>query len=238
MSQANMITETMLKYPELKIIDSQKVYKEKFGTIDEQVFFKTLSRLEKKGDLKRISKGVYCKPKKSRFGVVASGENDIIEYLLGKKGDKGVVVGYKMYSKYGLTTQVGKTIEAYSNVIDQDKRKIRNVEVRKAKLRFDPQIKKLIELLEVLENYQKIEDLNRPKLFSFLAESFVAYNEKTLQIILKQIGYKKSTLASLKNVLDYFKVNNSISNYLKATSTYSTIDMEELYDITSKSRRV
>lgn len=233
MSFTSVITETVLKYPELKIIDSQKVYKEKLGNVPEQVFFKTLSRLERKGQISRITKGVYCKPKVSRFGVVISGESNILEYLLGKNKNKGVVIGYRMYSRYGLTTQVSKMVEVYSNVPYQERKVIRNVAARKVALKFEPEIHKLIELLEVLENYRSIEELNIINLFSFLEKSVDNYTDMTLQKILKQINYKKSTLASLKNVLDYFNVSNMVSSYLRETSSYSAINMEDLNEAAS-----
>jgi len=233
LSFAHVITEAVLKYPELKIIDSQKVYKEKFENVPEQVFFKTLSRLEKKGQISRITKGVYCKPKESRFGMVISGESNILEHLLGKNKNKGVVIGYKMYSRYGLTTQVSKMVEVYSNVPYQERKVIRNVAARKVKLKFEPEIDKLIELLEVLENYRSIEELNKTNMFSFFEKSVKDYNDIALQKILKQIRYKKSTLASLKNVLDYFNVSHIVSSYLRETSSYSAINMEDLNEVTS-----
>ena len=116
MSYAMMIRENVGKYPELKIIDAHKLYKEKFNTISEKAFYKTFSRMAKAGEIKRIAKGIYCIPKKGKFGVTISGEKDILEYYLGSKNSKGVVVGYRMYNKYKLTTQVSKDIEIYSNV--------------------------------------------------------------------------------------------------------------------------
>lgn len=228
MTVANAIAETVLKYPELKIIYSQIVYKEKFSDVSEQAFYKTLSRMEKKGEINRITKGVYCRPKIGRLGIVVSGETDILEYLLGKNKNKGIVIGYKMYSSYELTTQVSKTVNVYSNVPYQENKVIKNVHARRVDLKFEPAVVKLIELLEVLEHFRSIENLNKLKLFSFLEMSAKYYDEKLLHKVQKQIGYKKSTLASLKNVLDYFDISNSLSHYLKETSTYTAINMEDL----------
>lgn len=228
MTFAGAIAETILRYPELKIIDSQIVYKEKFSEVSEQAFYKTLSRMEKKGEIFRITKGVYCRPKIGRFGVVVSGETDILEHLLGKNKNNGIVIGYRMYSSHDLTTQVSKTVNVYSNVPYQEKKVIKNVHARRVELKFEPAVVRLIELLEVLEHFRSIEDLNKQRLFSFLEVSAKNYDEKLLQKVQKQIGYKKNTLASLKNVLDYFGISNTISRYLKGTSTYTSINMELL----------
>lgn len=232
MSYSSLIMESVEKYPELKIIDAQKVYKEKFSAIPEQAFYQTVSRMAKSGEIIRITKGIYCKPRISRFGTIISTENNILEYYLGRNQNEGVVVGYRMYNKYGLTTQISKGVELYSNIVLQEKRQIRNVLILKADLKYDAAAKRMIELLEVLENYKKIEDLNRSNLKEFIKISVEYYEEKILKKILKEIGYKKSTLASLKSVLDSFSIKNTIDNYLNGTSKYDILKMEELYETT------
>ena len=232
MSYSSLIMESVEKYPELKIIDAQKVYKEKFSAIPEQAFYQTVSRMAKSGEIIRITKGIYCKPRISRFGTIISTENNILEHYLGRNQNEGVVVGYRMYNKYGLTTQISKGVELYSNIVLQEKRQIRNVLILKADLKYDAAAKRMIELLEVLENYKKIEDLNRSNLKEFIKISVEYYEEKILKKILKEIGYKKSTLASLKSVLDSFSIKNTIDNYLNGTSKYDILKMEELYETT------
>ncbi len=228
MSHSNKILESINKYSELRIIDAQRLYQEKFNDMSEQAFFKTLSRLAKDGEIQRLTKGIYCKPKKGRFGTIGSNERNILEYYVGTNKNKGVVVGYQMYNKYGLTTQVSKVIEVYSNVTLQEKRKIKNVSIHKATLKFDTSTKKMIELLEVLENYQSIEDLNTKGMLKFITDAGSYYNEKTLEKLLKNIGYKKSTLASLKNLLEELKIENTVDQYLNGTSKYKALRLENL----------
>jgi hypothetical protein len=56
------------------------------------VFFrqvdKTLSRMAKSGEIKRLAKGVYCRPKKNKFGLIISDEKNILEYYVGSKKKK------------------------------------------------------------------------------------------------------------------------------------------------------
>lgn len=232
MSYSSVIMESVEKYPELKIIDAQKVYKEKFSDIPEQAFYQTVSRMAKSGEIIRITKGIYCKPRISRFGTIISSEKNILEHYLGRNQNEGVVIGYRMYNKYGLTTQISKGVEIYSNIVLQEKRQIRNVLGLKADLKYDDAAKRMIELLEVLENYKKIEDLNMSNLKKFIKTSVEFYEEKMFKKILKEIGYKKSTLASLKSVLDSFSIKNTIDNYLNGTSKYDILKMEELDETT------
>ena len=233
MSHSNKILERLNRYPELYIIDAQKLYQDKFNDMSEQAFFKMLSRLAKDGEIQRLTKGIYCKPKKGRFGIIESNERNILEYYLGTNKSKGMVVGYQMYNKYGLTTQISKIIEVYSNVTLQQKRKIKNVSIHKANLKFDASTKKMIELLEVLENYQTIEDLNPKSMLKFITDAGRFYNEKTLEKLLKTIGYKKSTLASLRNLLDDLKIENTVDQYLNGTSKYKALRLEDLYETAS-----
>lgn len=233
MSHSNKILARLNRYSELDIIDAQRLYQEKFNDISEQAFFKTLSRLAKDGEIQRLTKGIYCKPKKGRFGIIGSNEKNILEYYVGTNKNKGVVVGYQMYNKYGLTTQVSKIIEVYSNVTLQEKRKIKNVSIYKANLKFDASTKKMIELLEVLENYHSIEDLSSKSMLKFITDARSYYNEKTLEKLLKTIGYKKSTLASLRNLLDELNIENTVDQYLNGTSKYKALRLEDLYEAAS-----
>jgi len=225
--------EDVRQYPELKIIDTQKIHKQKFNEIPESAFYKAVSRLAKSGEIERISKGIYCKPKKGRFGITISNERNILSYFLGEKKNKGVVIGYRLFNKYGLTTQISKTIELYSRVITQKKRTVRNILVHKSNLRFDTTTIKLIELLEILQEYKNIEDFNTNNFIKFIEEAVKYYDERTVERIIKSISYKKSTLASLRNVLEFFGLENTIDEYLNGTSKYNAINMEEIYESTS-----
>lgn len=228
MSYTSVIKESVGNYPVLKIIDAQKVYNDKFKAIPEQAFYQTVSRMAKSGEIIRITKGIYCKPKISRFGTMISTEENILEYFLGKNQNEGIVIGYRMYNKYGLTTQISKSVELYTNLQLQERRQIKNVLGLKVDLKFNDATKRMIELLEVLENHKKIEDLNKSNLIKFIKISVDCYDEEIITKILKEIRYKKSTLASLKSILDSYSIKNMIGNYLNGTSKYDVINMEEL----------
>jgi hypothetical protein len=227
---SNIIKEDIEKYSALKIIDAKKMYREKFNHIPELAFYKTLSRMADNDEIKRITKGIYCKPKVSRFGTVISSEKEIMEYFLGEKKNKGVVIGYQLFYKYRLTTQVSKAIEMYSNIVVQEKRVVGSVTVYKIDIRLDTKLIKMIELMEILQGYRGIEELNFMNLIKFVESAVHQFDEKTVDKIVKSIKYKKRTLASLKNVLDYYKIDNSIDKYLNGTSKYDAIIMEELYE--------
>lgn len=232
MNYSNMIMEKVNEYPELRLIDAQEIYKEEFQEIPETTFYKVVSRLAKSGEIERVSKGIYCIPKKGRFGTIISNEENIVEYFLGENKNKGMIIGYRLFNKYGLTTQISKNIDLYSSLTIQEKRNIRNVSIKRVNLRFNSTTIKMVELLEVLEGYNNVEDLNTENLIKFIEKLIRHYDDKIIENIIDVIRYKKSTLASLKNILDFYNLENNISNYLNGTSKYKSINMEKLYEST------
>lgn len=230
MSYSNAIMDTLKHYPALKLIDAHKLYQESFKGGSELTFYKVLSRLTKNNEIVRLSKGFYFKPKQGIFGTVHSSEKDLLEYFLGKSGHHGVVVGYRLFHKYGLTTQFSKNAELYSNVINQKEKKILNLTIKKIDLRFNPKTKMMIELLEIIENYKTIEALNKKALIKFIEDRVHYYDIKTVERVLHACTYKKRTIASLKTILDYFNIDNTLEQYLNGTSRYNEIDWVEFYE--------
>ncbi|MDO5095969.1 MAG: hypothetical protein Q4D65_05350 [Peptostreptococcaceae bacterium] len=230
MNNTKKILLDIESYPALEIIDAQKIYKNKFQDISESAFHKAMSRMTKEGLLHRMGKGIYCRASYGKFGKRIAGEKDIISYYIGKNRNQGVIFGYRMYNRYGITTQVSKTVEIYSKNTLKDKRKLNNVTIHKLDLRFDIQTIRIIELMDVIQNCREIEELNRENFLLFVKNSIEFYDEKVLKKLMNKIKYKKSTLASLKNILDYYQIENTVGQYLSKTSRYSSICMEELYE--------
>lgn len=227
MSSSALIMETVKKYPELEIIDAQKLYKDKFSKISEQAYYKTISRMSQSGEVKRLTKGLYYIPKKENLELDQENEESVLRYFLGPTHNKGVIVGSRMYHSRRLTARLPEGILLYSNNLTQEKRRIGPIVVRRALIRFDKPAVKMIELLEVLQNYRKIQDMNTREFLWFLQETAGYYNERTLERIVSKIPYKKSTLASLEQVLCYFGIHNSVGQYLNGISTYDSIRIEE-----------
>ena len=81
----------------------------------------------------------------------------------------------------------------------QRTKNIRNVIVHKLDLIYNANTIRMIEILEILQEYKSIEDLNKKNFLKYLEEVSKNYDENSVDIILQKIQYKKSTLASLKN---------------------------------------
>ncbi len=225
------IEKKLCSFSKLQIIDISKVYYDGFIDISEYAFYKTISRLNKAGKIARISKGIYCVPQHSKYGTLVSGESDIIKYYLGK--NNGVLIGYKLYNKYAITTQISKKVIMYSNIIYENQKNITNVNIKKANIKFTHDNVNIIELLEILENYKYIEDINYDMLVKTLKNLSKKYTEKSFNEVIKNIKYKKSTLASLKFLLDFYNIENSVGKHLRKTSKYKIINLEKIYELAS-----
>lgn len=69
-----------------------------------------LSRLTREGAIRRIRKGVYHSPRKTRFGELAPDPTNIAAAVLKSKGVEWKASGLPAYNGLGLTTQVSPVL--------------------------------------------------------------------------------------------------------------------------------
>jgi len=227
-SQAQIIEQLIEKQPENKILTANQLYRELPTDFSEQAFYQTVTRLTKKGVLCHLTKGLYYRPRCSRFGEIPLSEHNIIEHYT--EGYHGIVIGYRMYHYYGLTTQVSKNVEVLSNVLTENRKTIRNVKVSRLDLNFDDSIYLAISTLEILQNYNSIEDINRSQLAEYMKKYAMNYSEDAVITVLRNRKYKKSTIAFLAAFLGFWKIRNTLQQYLSSLSTYAIPKMEEFYE--------
>lgn len=225
-SQAKEIRNYVVSIPENTLINAADVYEDHFASISEKNFYKVLERMTKDELLNRLTKGLYYRPKKTRFGTVPLSEGKITEYY----ANHGVVLGYVMYNKYGLTTKVGKKINVLSRNVAEEKKNIGNVSVEKTRMELNEKTMPVIETLDVLQNYSQIEDLNRSALSSFLSSFSKEYSDSATEYVLENRKYKKRTIAFLKAILDYKGIKNSLGKHLSTLSTYAVPEMKEIFE--------
>ncbi len=225
-SKAEEIRPPLEAIPVHTVIDTANLCRT-FPDIPEKTCCKVLERMVKSGSLVRLTKGLYYRPKKTRFGTVPMSEDEIIRYYT--ENNIGVVVGYAMYNRYGLTTQVGKNVRILSNAVREEKKKIGTVSIEKAGVKIDDATRVILEVLDVLQNYSAIEDLNRSMLASFLAEFCRRHSDSAAVCVLDERKYKKRTIAFMKAVLDDQGVRNSLGKYLSNLSKYQIPEMDEIF---------
>ena len=227
-SYAKCIVTGLLAEPENKIFEASDVYNKRFKAIPEASYYKTLERLCRKGIIVHLTKGLYYRPKKSRFGMVPISEEDIIRHYIGNRN--GMVIGYRLYNRKGLTTQIGKRVEVLSCNISEQTKNIEAVRVTNCNVRFSEETVAVIEVLEILQNYKKIEDINKGALAVLMKKFADNYSDETAVYVLQNLKYKKSTIAFLRTFLDYHGVENRLDQFLSVLSSYYIPPMEEFYE--------
>jgi len=226
-SYSQRVTESINKFNANQLIIASQLHKEKLSSVPESTYYKNIERLVKRGDLVRVSKGIYSRPKKTRFGSIGSSENEIINHFI--ENQKGIIIGYRLYNRMGLTTQISKKTEILSNAIRENKKKIANVSIFRLNIELENSIVQQIEALEVLENYGKIEDMNYRSFVICMEKIAKQYNDKAIEKIINNMHYKKSTIAFLQMILNHFCISNSLSKYLSSLSKYK-IPGEEVFN--------
>lgn len=234
MNNRELIELHFQKIAENTVIEASSTYNIFADDMTEATFYKNLERFCKNGSLAHLTKGLYYKPKKSKYGYVPIRENDIIAYYTDDQN--GLVIGYTLYNKKGITTQIGKYTEVYSNRVPGQKKTVQNVLVRNISCDLNPERVAVIEALEILQNYSKIEDVNKRALIAYMDNFAKSYSDNAAIYVLERMKYKKATIAFLESFLNYLHVTNTLNRYLSSMSVYAIPTMEEIYEASYKSR--
>lgn len=233
MRNREMVLEEFQNVPENTLIMTGQLYREKYADImSETAFSQIISRLCRSNEIERVSKGIYCRPKKTRYGLVLPSEHEIID--LYTTGCNGVVVGYGLYNALGITTQISKRQTAYSSLAEEQLKQIGNVTIRKYKLEYTSEVKSVIQLMELLHHFYEIQDVNLDAMLRSIKRLSGEYSEAAFEAVQQTIKYPKRTIAFLREVLVFFNIPNNLNKYLSALSNYSFPKVEELYETTRK----
>lgn len=228
-SYAKYIEAAIEREPENKLLEAGALYQKSFGTVPEITYYKTLGRMSKQGSLVHLTKGLYYRPKKSRFGTVPISEKEIIGHYT--NNGRGIVIGYRLYNQKGVTTQISKRVEVLSSAVSEQKKNVRNVCVINSKIDLTQDTIPIIETMEILQNYKSIEDINKSVLGAYMRKFAAMYSDSVTVFVLKNRKYKKSTIAFLKRFLDYFGVENTLHQFLSTLSSYTIPGIEEFYEV-------
>ncbi|MBO4770121.1 MAG: hypothetical protein J5563_05000 [Clostridia bacterium] len=234
MKNREVILEEFQKAPENTLIVTSKLYRKKFSNImSEAAFAQTISRLAKKGEIRRVSKGIYCRPRKSRFGIVPPSDREIADIYTGRSD--GMIVGYGLYNSLGISTQISKRLTAYSALADEQVKQIGAVTIHRYDLKYTDQVKSIISLMEILHHYYEIQDIDHSAFIRSVQALSKNYSDSAFVRVQKAIGYPKRTVAFLRDALNYYQIPNGLNRYLSELSCYRVPRMEDLYEAAQKS---
>jgi predicted transcriptional regulator of viral defense system len=162
-----------------------------------------LSRLFKKGVVKKVSKGKYYKPKIQPFGEVEPSSNEKISSYLDSAKGASYETGFNSFRKLGLTTQVAKTTTIATN------KPYRKVQVDNVILKFIPKRVdvaeediSLVQILDALKDINKIPATTPSKALEYLKEIIKSENiENQKKLAQYSMDYTPRTRALLGAIL-------------------------------------
>lgn len=179
---------------------------------------KAIERLIKKGIIKRVSTGVFYKPKQSAFGKLKPEEEELLKPYLFQDGKRiAYITGGSLYNRMGLTTQVPKTIKVASKV-KRVTTKIGITQVKPVKSYVDVTNENyyLLEILDALKDFKNIADLDKKSAISILKNNIDKLPQNDLSRMIKYaLKYPPRVKALLGAILELLKKKNSL-NVLQA----------------------
>jgi predicted transcriptional regulator of viral defense system len=140
---------------------------------------KLLSRKVQSGQLSRLTKGKYYKPKNTIFGTLNPDSQQVIKSITHKNGKTiGYVTGIKAYQERRFTTQVPSVIEIAIQGKTKSILQIGNYRFRFVERKFAFTVEQipLLQLLDALKDIKKIPDTT------------VSETIKTIKAILKDMN--------------------------------------------------
>jgi len=231
MTYSKVIESKIMNLPVNEIFFASEKYEIFVEGVTELNYYKVLERMYKKNKIAKVSKGIYYIPKKSKFGNIPISESEIINSIIKEKYE-GIEIGYGLYNSLGLTTQITKHRNFYCNSIYNTNKKIKSNFFEYLNMEFNENNICTIQTLEILQNYSKIENLNNAAFIKHINILKTCYNDSETNKVLKQIKYKKSTIAFLQELLEYLNIQNTLEKYLSKLSKYNIPNWKENYEIT------
>jgi len=169
---------------------------------------KAIERLIKKGVIKRVSTGVFYKPKKSAFGELRPREEELLKpYLFQDEKRIAYITGGALYNRMGLTTQVPKTIRVASK-IKRVTTKIGKTQVKPVKSYVDVTNENyiLLEILDSLKDFKTIPDLDKKSAIALLKNNISRLSENDQSKMIRySLKYPPRVTALLGAILDLSK---------------------------------
>lgn len=173
----------------------------------QQALVKALSRLVTSGQLHKVAKGRYYKPRETRFGTLRPSVVEIVKDLLEQGGQiVGYITGTTAFSQMGLTTQI-------SSVITIGTRKYRRaIERGGHRITFVTQSNEITEenipLLRLLDAIKMMREIPATSpdeciqvIISLIGALTPAERAKLLTLAMGYAPYVRATLGAILDIL-------------------------------------
>jgi hypothetical protein len=163
--------------------------------------------------IKRVSTGLFYKPKQTIFGELMPREEELLKNYLFENGKRiAYITGLSLYNKLGLTTQVPKTIK----IASRDKRifaSIGNLKGKPVKSYIDVSDKNyyILEILDALKDFKQIPDMDKKSGLLLLADRIKKWDKTDKMVLIKYgLKYPPRVRAILGAILENFMTTEEI----------------------------
>lgn len=180
---------------------------------------KAMSRLVSDGQVKRLSKGRFYKPKKGIFGELKPSDSELLKSILYKDGRlRGYVTGTALFNQLGLTTQLPRTI----TIAIEGGRQLKDFGSLRAKLiKSRAPVKDsdvvLLQYLDVLSDINYIPDADTNVALASMAKRFSVLDDKQIKRTKKlAINYYSAKVTALTGFLLEYTGKDSTRSLKKA----------------------
>lgn len=229
MSQAAIVRDLIDRQQKNTLFNTREIYKLLEKHVNELNFYKVIGRMAKESLLVRAGKGLYYKPLETKYGTKFMDEDTLISNII--KGKPHLEVGYHLYNKHRLTTQISKKRLIYVQGMNQDRMIINHLVFVHQKVDLNDEMNvRIIEFMEILEHFSDIQDLNHAMFLDAAKHFSRHYDEMPFHVVVGKMKYKKRTLAFLKDILDTYHIPNTIDRYLSTLSDYSIPQWRSSHD--------
>lgn len=199
---------------------------------------KAIERLIAKGLIKRVSTGLFYKPKKTVFGELKPNEEELLKPYLFDKGKRiAYITGTSLYNRMGLTTQIPTSIKISSRV-----KRITvssgNIKATPVKSYVDVTDKNfyLLELLDALKDFKQIPDLDKSSAIKILSQKLKELNPAETKLLINfSLAYPPRVRGFLGALLENIKTSADLTELRKSLNPLSEYDFSiERFLLTAK----
>ena len=194
-----------------------------------QVVILELSRLSKKGIIKRLTKGKYFVPKKSKFGELGPSEWQVLDQLI--KDNGGYFAGAMALNRIGVTTQVP------SEILIRGARSTRKLKIGNLNIRFEQQgmknVKytqpKITDVIEALRLFRNTPNANTGNTFKRISSLLKNYSQDEINTLVEASYSARPFVRALLGALleqQGNKAAQSIKTSLNPVSRYK-LDLDK-----------
>ena len=189
---------------------------------------KALERMQKKGTIKKVSKGLFYIPRQTVFGDLGPDNKSILDRYLFEDGKRiAYETGYSLYNKLSLSTQMAYRIKVATNKktikINQGTLQVSSV---KSYAEITNENYKLLGYLDALKDIRKIpgtSTLQAIKRMSFLIKDLAIKEQK--QLVELANLYPARAKALLGAIMEKLNININLDNLNKSLNPLTRVKL-------------